>query len=74
MSNAGHSKAVGGWSPASMTNRPREQPCVVWFGDGAGGAGEMDLLQDNRSTSFCSLKGKVGVGSSPKCKVNKFQK
>lgn len=63
MSNAGHSKAVGGWSPASMTNRPREQPYVVWFGDAAGGAGEMDLLQDYRSTSFFSLKGRVGAGS-----------
>lgn len=42
MSNAGHSNAVGGWNPAIMTNKPREQPCVVWFGDGAGGAGKMD--------------------------------
>lgn len=64
----------GGWSPAIMTNKPREKPCVVWFGDGAGGEGEMDLWQDYRSTSFLSLKGRVGVGSPQKCKANKFQK
>lgn len=45
INTVGHIQAVGRWSPAIMTPIPRRQSSAVWFGDEAGGAGAMGLLQ-----------------------------